>query len=161
MIENNELVYNFNEHGLHYKYIYNDKDIKKVLIMMGTIELYFNYLTGELISVSGYLPLNKAARKIIDIPNFIEHQFFISMKDITYLQGVGFDYFDYFEESKDYFMIDEYNPKLCYDEINKRILIGTQNDNDSCIKTNKNILCGFDEKSNLKYLLITIDEVIE
>ena len=157
----NKLIYNFKDHGLYYKNISYDNKVKKVLLMMGTIELYFNYITSELLSVTGYLPLIKAIRKHIDMPDLIEQQFCISMKEITYSPGVGIDYFKYFEESKEYFMFDEYNPKLCYDEINKRILIGTQDDGDNCIKTNKNIICGLDEKSNLKYLLISLDEVIE
>jgi hypothetical protein len=83
------------------------------------------------------------------------------MDSIEYMSGVAYDYFNYFEECKKYFMVDEYNPKLYYDEINKRILIGTKDERDTSIKINKNIICGLDDKHNLKYLLISLDKVIE
>lgn len=161
MTEKKKLIYSFSEHGLYYENNDNQNDSKKVILTIGTAQLEFDYNIRNLLSVSGYLPLFKAVRKYIDIPQYVEDLFCISMNNIEYLPGVAYDYFDYFEESKEYIMIDEYNPKLYYDESNKRILMGTKNEEDTCIKINKNIICGLDGNRNLKYLLISLDKVIK
>lgn len=154
------LIYDFNEHGLYYEkihHVYIEKEI--LLTISDTIELSFDYDSGNLISVGGFLPLVKAIKKEIKLSNYIEGEYSINTKNIQYLQGVGYDYFDFFKKSERYF-IEKNLPIVYYDEKNKRILIGTQDSSDKCIKVDKNIYCGFEENNNLKYLLLSLDKVI-
>lgn len=161
-MNNNEpiLIYNFNEHGLYYKpdYAYS---YEILIFTMGTVQLEFNHNTEELLAVTGYLPLISADRKAISIPSYDDDKFIVSMKDIFYQQGMAYDYFDFFPISREYFMINEYNPKLVYDKNNKRIQIGTADKNDEYIRINKNTICGLDKDKNLKSLLILIDVIIK
>ena len=159
MIENNALIYNFKEHGLYYQTRIEATIEREVTFALDTIQMHFNYDTGNLLAVTGFLPLIRAVRQPIDIPSCVEGKFSISMKDIEYMTGIAYDYVDYFSESKVY-LLDDDLPITYYDEMNKRILIGTQSKSDTCIKINKNIICGLDEDKNLKYLLIVLDTVI-
>lgn len=156
----NKLIYNFNEHGLYYENRYN-KDGKKIITLtIDTIQMEFSYMTGNLLSIIGYLPIIKATRKHIDVPKFIEQEFSIPTDNIECFFGVTYNYCDYFIDSENYLFKDEL-PITYYDEINKRILIGSQADSDNCIKVNENIICGLDVDGNLKYLLISPDVIIE
>lgn len=155
-----DLIYDFNEHGLYYDvicHVFIEREI--TLTISDTIQLSFDYDTGNLVCVAGFLPLIKAIKKKIEVYDFIIDNYYIEFSDIQYLQGVGYNLFDFFEESKDYFIKDEMLI-LHYDEINKRILLGTQEETDKYIKINKNIYCGFDKVDNLKSLLITVDKIV-
>lgn len=155
------LIYDFNVHSLYYEDIYHiDIERELLLTISDTIELFFDYDSGKLIYIGGFLPLIKAIRKEINLSNFIEGEYSINKTNIQYLQGVGYDYFDFFKKSERYF-IEKNLPIVYYDERNKKILIGTQSNDDKCIKIDKNIFCGFDEDNNLKYLLLSLDKVIQ
>ena len=111
--------------------------------------------------ITGFQPIVGATLGKLVIPNYKDGNFNIPMNEIAYQKGVAYDYFDFFPASKEYFMIDEYNPKLVYDENNKRIQIGTADINDEYIRINKNTICGLDKKGNLKSILLLIDVIIK
>jgi len=163
MIDSKNLIYNFNNHRLYYDsdQFLADALNKFISLTISAIELDFNYSTGVLISVTGFQPLVKATVGKLNIPHCKDENFIISMNEIRYQRGIAYDYFDFFPLSREYFMVDAYNPKLIYDENNKRILIGSADINDEYIKINKNIICGLDKKGNLKSILILVDVIIK
>lgn len=153
-----EMIYNFKEHGL--QFINNNRNMTIVLTLC-TTQLEFDYQTGNLISIFGYLPLFNAKKKIIDLPTvFIDTDFSINMNDFVYCPGAVYDYCEWFPKSEKY-LLKGGIPIVCFDRENKRILIGKKEQNDKSIKINKNIICGLDHDYNLKYLLISIDLIIE
>lgn len=155
-----ELVYDFSQHSIYYENIYHIYIEREILLTIGdTIEMSFDYDTGKLISIGGFLPLINAIKKEIQISNFIDGDYIIDTKSIPYLKGVGYDYFDYFKKSECYF-IQNNLPIVYYDEKNKRILIGAKNGSEKCIRINRNIYCGFDKEDHLMYLLIYLDKTI-
>lgn len=154
-----DLIYDFNEHGLYYDKISHLCIEKELVLTIGdTVELFFDYITKKLIYIGGFLPLVRATKKKIKIYSYIEGDYCIRTTDIQCFQGVGYDFFRFFENSRTYFIRDELLI-LCYDEVNARILLGTQEENDICIKINKNVYCGFDIYNNLKFLLICVDKI--
>ena len=157
MVGNDNLIYKFNEHGLYYEI--KDYSNKEIMFALCTVTLNFDYDTGELLSVTGFLPLVNAICHNIKIPAFNLGKYSISMTNIEYLQGVAYDYSNHFEESGHYLMKDRLT-RVSYDKENKIILIGIQSPNDNSIKINKNIICGFDENENLKYLMLLLDSMI-
>jgi len=161
MNNDRELIYNFNEHGLYYEDMISlNSHVEKVIsLAISTIELDFDYLNGKLLTVTGFLPLVKAKKKVVDIPSCVDGSFFVSMDEILYKKGIAYDYFDFFPVSKEYLMIDEYNPKLYYDESNKIIIVGSFDENEHHIRISKNIICGVDQNGTLKSLLIMIDKI--
>lgn len=162
-MNNRKLIYNFNEHGLYYenKGTLNAEAEKVISLTISRIELEFDYLTGNLLTVTGFQPLIEETLGCLETPYYKDGDFSISMDEINYQRGVAYDYFDFFPASREYFMIDEYNPKLIYDENDKRILIGSADINDEYIKVNKNIICGLDRKGNLKSILVLVDVIIK
>lgn len=153
-----EMIYNFKEHGL--QCINNTRNMTIVLTLCAT-QLEFDYQTGNLITIFGYLPLFNAKKKNIDLPAvFIDTDFSIDMNDFVYCPGVAYEYCEWFPKSEKY-LLKGGIPIVCFDRENKRILIGTKDQNDKNIKINKNIICGLDYDCNLKYLLISIDLIIE
>lgn len=162
-MNNRKLIYNFNEHGLYYENMntLNSNVGKIISLTISRIELDFNYSTGTLFMITGFQPIVGATLGKLVIPNYKDGNFNIPMNEIAYQKGVAYDYFDFFPASKEYFMIDEYNPKLVYDENNKRIQIGTADINDEYIRINKNTICGLDKKGNLKSILLLIDAIIK
>lgn len=163
MIDNKKLVYDFNNHRLYYdSNQFLTEDINKYIsLTVSAIELDFDYSTGVLFSVTGFQPLVKSIVDKLEIPNYKDRNFNIPMNEIAYQKGIVYDYFNFFPASKEYFMIDEYNPKLVYDENNKRIQIGTADIDDEYIRINKNTICGLDKKGNLKSILLLIDVIIK
>lgn len=159
MNQNKDLIYNFNEHGLYYDEYTNDSIGKTITFTIFTIQIECDYITRNVLYVTGYLPLVKALKRTIDIPNYSNGTFSILANINNYQTGAGYEYCDYFIESKKYLFNDDI-PIIYYDKINKRILIGTYDTDDKCIKVNKNTFCGIDKDSNLKYLLICIDKVM-
>lgn len=162
-MNNRKLIYNFNEHGLYYENMntLNSNVGKIISLTISRIELDFNYSTGTLFMITGFQPMVGATLGKLVIPNYKDGNFNIPMNEIEYQKGVAYDYFDFFPASKEYFMIDEYNPKLVYDKNNKRIQIGTADINDEYIRINKNTICGLDKKGNLKSILLLIDVIIK
>ena len=162
-MNNRKLIYNFNEHGLYYENMntLNSNVGKIISLTISRIELDFHYSTGTLFMITGFQPIVGATLGKLVIPNYKDGNFNIPMNEIAYQKGVAYDYFDFFPASKEYFMIDEYNPKLVYDENNKRIQIGTADINDEYIRINKNTICGLDKKGNLKSILLLIDVIIK
>ncbi len=163
MIDNKKLVYNFNNHRLYYdnnQFLINDSK-KYISLTISAIELDFDYSTGVLLSITGFQPLVKSIVDMLEIPKYKDGNFNISMNKIKYQRGIVYDYFDFFPISKESFMIDEYNPKLVYDESNKRILIGSVDINDEYFRINKNTICGLDKKGNLRSILLLIDVIIK
>jgi len=169
----NDLVYDFSCHGMYY----SDKRyltyIETVLFMIGRVGIDCNNSDGKIMSVTGNLPLAKATREIIDIPACSSQeqyrvQFPIAPEE--YIDGIGYNYFDYFPESEKYFVTDvtinkrvfkRVLTKISYDEENKIILLGTRERNEKVIEINRNIIFGFDEKNNLKYILLRLDRIIK
>ena len=162
-MNNRKLIYNFNEHGLYYENMntLNSNVGKIISLTISRIELDFNYSTGTLFMITGFQPIVGVTLGKLVIPNYKDGNFNIPMNEIEYQKGVAYDYFDFFPASKEYFMIDEYNPKLVYDENNKRIQIGTADIDDEYIRINKNTICGLDKKGNLKSILLLIDVIIK
>ena len=158
MNKNDTLIYDFNEHGLYYKT--KDYNRRRITFAIGTIEMDFDYDTGKLLTVTAFLPLIKAKRQLISMPIYVEDDFHISVEGLEYSPGIAYDYSVRFFESKNYFLKDSL-PRVYYDEINKRILIGTQSSSDRSIRINKHLICGLDKKENLKYLLISPDIIID
>lgn len=153
-----EMIYNFKEHGL--QCINNTRNMTIVLTLVAT-QLEFDYQTGNLITIFGYLPLFNAKKKNIDLPAvFTDTDFSIDMNDFDYCPGIAYEYCEWFPKSEKY-LLKGGIPIVCFDRENKRILIGTKDQNDKSIKINKNIICGLDHDCNLKYLLISIDLIIE
>jgi len=64
MTEKNKLIYNYNEHGLYYEKNYNNEKI--VTFTIDTIQMEFDYTTGRLLSVIGFLSFIKTANEKID-----------------------------------------------------------------------------------------------
>lgn len=152
------LVYNFGEHGLYYENDFVEK-LKTYTFTIDTLQMEFDYMTGNLLSIKGFLPLVNAKRNDIFVPRNEMGAFSIAIGDFEWLQGVAYEYCDYYPESIKYLFLNDL-PKIEYDEENKRILIGTQDFNDNCIKIDKNIFCGFDKNDNLKFILLSLDKVI-
>lgn len=157
------LIYNFNNHRLYYDSSqFLADDLKKfVSLAISAIELDFNYLTGNLLAITGFQPLVNITLDEIEIPHCEDGDFSIPMNGIKFQRGIVYDYFNFFPASREYFMIDAYNPKLVYDETNKLISIGSFDKNDRQIRINKNVICGLDKNGNLKSLLILIDIIIK
>ena len=154
-----DLIYDFNEHGLYYDgidHIFIEKEF--ILTIDDTIELFVDYNTKKMIYIGGFLPLVRAIKKEIKIYSYIEDDYCIQIADVQYFQGVGYDFFHFFEDSREYFFKDELLI-LYYEELNSRILLGRQEKNDQCIKINKNIYCGFDIYNNLKFLILSVDRI--
>jgi len=159
MIKENSLVYSFKEHGLYYENNPYKETQKIVTFAIDTLQLDFDYNTGELKFITGFLPLVKSKKISINVPNYIEENYCISLENIDYFPGMAYEYFDFFTDSENYFLRDDL-PMTYYDEATKLILIGTKDSIDKCIKINKNIYCGIDETGNLKYLLICSNCII-
>jgi|GEM_PF-2241554 len=168
----NELIYKFDEHGLYY----SDKSqliwVKKVLFVINAVEINCSASDGEVLSINGFLPLVRARMERIDIPNYSDKQYRIKfpIDPEEYVQGIGYDYFNYFPESEKYFVTDvtmngmvyeKVLTKLSYDEENKVILLGTMNGNEKAVRINKNYIFGFDDENNLKYIYIQVDKIIK
>ena len=153
-----KLVYNFNEHGLYYKGC-DVCEYDSLVLTMGTVQLEFGFGTGKFLGITGYIPLTKAEKGILDIPNCLLCDFSVSIDEAYYQCGMAYDYFDFFPENEDHFMVDEYNPRLTYDDANRRLLFGPSG-SDKYIRVSKNIICGLDSNDCLRNVLVTIDEVI-
>lgn len=161
MYEASHLVYDFREHGLYCQNRIDDLKMRKITLTIDTLQLECDYIAGELVSVSGYLPLYKANRSTLEIPFCIEKRFVVQARNVEYKPGMAYDYFKFYPESKKYFIKEEL-PIVTYDEKNKRILIGkTNTSNSNNIQINKNIICVLDKKGNLEALLLLLDEVIK
>ena len=160
MKNNEQLVYDFSEHGLYYENPLKHEAEKTISLVIDTLELEIDYSTGNILSATGFLPLIKAVKKHISIPQIAASgDFSVSTQDIKYQPGIAYDYFKFSPESEPYFINNEL-PVLEYDAENRRILIGTRNDgNDQFVKTTRNLICGLDGKNNLKSLLILVDIV--
>lgn len=161
MCEMSQLVYDFREHGIYNQNHIANLTVKKITLTIDTLQLECDYITGELLSVSGYFPLFRACRSLLEIPSSTKKEFIARVGDVEYIPGMAYDYFKFYPESKKYFINGEL-PKVTYDEKNKRILIGdiiTPNGNN--IQINKNIICALDEEGNLKALMLLLDEVIK
>lgn len=155
-----ELVYDFREHGLYYRDQANDKTTQKITLTIDTLQMDFDYSTGEVLSINGFLPLFSANRRALEIPQYTSEGFAIEVSNIKYISGVTYDFFKYFLSSKCYFLEKEL-PIISYDENNKRILIGKIDvQNDSNIRVNRNIIFTLDSKRNLKSILLLLDKVI-
>lgn len=160
MCKLNELVYDFREHGLYYRNTVDDEVTQQIILTIDTLQIDIDYSTGSILSISGYLPLFNANRIFLDIPQCISGEFVIEMSSVEYISGIAYDFFKYFSSSEVYFLKNEL-PIISYDETNKRILIGELNDqNDSNIQVNRNIICSLDSKGNLKSILLLLDEII-
>lgn len=161
MYDTSRLIYDFREHGLYYQNSMDDSKVKKITLTIDTLQLEFNYITGELLTVTGYFPLFNACRIPLEIPLCIEKKFTVKLENVEYIPGMAYDYFKFYPESKIYFIKDDF-PIIFYDEENRRILIGNMNAlNADNMKLNKNIICALDEKRNLKSMLLLLDEVIK
>lgn len=151
-------TYNFNEYGLYFdddSFAYQ----KAYTFVIERLQLDFDYLTGALLYVYGFLLLIKAKRREIPLPQYEEGKFIIPVCDFEWQQGAADVYLNYFPESTNYFIKDDLLNVL-YDEKNKRILVGTMGNHDRCIKIDKNLYCGFDKNNHLKYLLLCLDKII-
>lgn len=161
MKEGENLIYSFIENGLYYENQLKNEVGKTVSLTIDTLQINIDYLTGNILSVTGFLPLFKANKNSIVIPQVVAEKFCVSMKNVEYQKGIAYDYFKFFPESERNFIRNGL-PILEYDNENKRILIGTRDDiNDKYIKVDKNIICGIDSAKNLKALLISLDIIIQ
>lgn len=161
MHETCQLIYDFRENGLYYQNQVDDLMVKKITLTIDTLQLECDYITGELLSVTGYLPLFNASKNFIEIPSCIEKKFIIQAGNVEFTSGMAYDFFKFYPDSKKYFIKAEL-PIISYDDKNKRILIGDINiSGGENIQINKNIVCTVDENGNLKALLLLLDEVIK
>lgn len=154
-----KLIYRFEEYGLYYEpeIDYGTKDV--ITLSIDTLQIDFDQLSGNILSLYGFLPLVKARKINIKMPLCIEGQFSIPLQSFRKKAGIVYDYFCFFPESRVYFIKAGF-PILSYDKKGKRILIGTWETNDRCIKVNDNITCGIDKKNNLKFIMVSPDIII-
>ncbi len=161
MNETCKLIYDFREHGLYYQNYMEDLMIKKFTLTIDTLQLECDYITGKLLSVSGFLPLFNAYRSFLKMPFCVEKELDFQTRGAEFISGMAYDFFKFYPDSKEYFIKEEL-PIITYDDKNKRILIGARNSLGSHnIQINKNIICTIDENKNLKALLLLLDEIIK
>ena len=82
MKKGENLIYSFIENGLYYENQLKNEVGKTVSLTIDTLQMNIDYLTGNILSVTGFLPLFKANKNIIDIPQLYEDDFFVSMKKL-------------------------------------------------------------------------------
>ena len=158
MNDENKLIYDFREHGLYNTKANNMK--QKFILAIDTLQIECDCVSGEIESIGGYLPLIKASRSEIDLPLSNKETFAINMEKHKYINGVAYDFFNFFPSSKEYLLNKKGFPNLTYDKKNKRILIGKNQRNRGGIEITRNIYFVFDSKGNLSAIIILLDEII-
>lgn len=161
MYKSCQLIYDFREHGLYYQNHVDDTKLKKITLVIDTLQLECDYVTGALLSVGGFLPLLNAYKKFLAIPHCIEKKLVIKTDNTEYIPGMSYDFFKFYPDSKKYF-IKEGLPIITYDDKNERILIGEKNIlcNDN-IQINKNIICSINTKGNIQAIMLLLDGTIK
>lgn len=145
------MIYNFTNHSFSYK----PKSEPTFSLALYTLELEYNLLTGNLIDISGYLPLASAKNTDISIPPFKEGNIqFKVLEEYKIENGDAFDIFDKIPETMKYFIPQ----RIKYDENKGIIKIGAElTERDEILKINSNIICGINKNKVIKCIYLVPD----
>ncbi len=152
----NKMIYDFTTHSLYYEN--EDIDVPTFSLAIDTLEMVFEVETGKLMRVQGFFPIIRAVSCNIDIPEWEEGDYLINNIDFSACkQNEIYDLIQKDPQTKKYF--EKFVTK--FDKEKGIIQIGEEmKEGDVGIKVNKNIMCGFDENSNLKCLYIVPTEFV-
>lgn len=145
-----DLIYEYHTHSLNYE---NRCDLNYYSLTIGYLELMFDLDTDTLIGVQGFLPLIKAERCNIQIPEATNGTFINPRKgSVNHNKGHIYDYFLSNEEAKEYVS----NAHIKFDKVNGVIEVDIypQHKGSSIIKIDGNIICSIDDKGELQTLYI-------
>lgn len=151
---NNPMIYEYKTHSLYYEHEVGRGSV--VSLMLDTLELVYDFNSGKLLSVTGFLPLIHAAKVNISLGISTAGNIYLkNINDHAYQENFVYDMLDTIMSSKKYFS----TLNLRYDMLHGIIQIGTNlNNSDQLIKINDNIVCGIDVKEDLKSVYLIPSE---
>lgn len=144
------LIYDFNTHGLYYEN--EDMSVPVFSLAIETIEMVFELRTGKLVKIQGYFPLIKAITCSISLPEWVEKEYVLKDIDLSvFKQYEVYDLIQKIPQLRKYFE----KVQIRYDKEKGIIQVGNEMQKDEAgIKVNDNILCGLDRHSDLKCIFI-------
>lgn len=144
------MIYDFATHSLYYE---NQRiDVPNFSLTIDTLEMVFELRTGKLIYVQGFLPLIRASKSSINFPICTKGDYLLHDFDLSKCkQNAVYDLMKKIPATQKYF---ERMP-VKYDAEKGIIQVGEEMKAlETTIEVNDNLLCGLDQKLNLKCLYI-------
>ncbi|MGY3735558.1 hypothetical protein ACWOAN_02145 [Lactococcus taiwanensis] len=153
-----KMIYDFSTYGLYYENkIYSDNN-PTFSLLLGTLELEYDFKNMELIGVSGYLPILEENKEKIVLENIVQENIVLQLPRNTEINvGDVWSLFDISPQMKKYFA----PLNISYDGKKGIIQLGVNDKgNKRLLKVTNNIFCKLDNKGVIKCLFIHPDSFI-
>ncbi len=144
------MIYDFKTHSLHYENL--NYSVPTFSLSIDTLEMVFELQTGKLVRVQGFFPIINAVTCSISLPECDEKEFVLKNVDLSvYNQYEVYDMIQNIPQIRKYFE----KIQIKYDKEKGIIQVGSEiQKGEVGVKINDNILCGFDNNSDLKCLYL-------
>ena len=153
----NHMIYDFKTHSLGYRN--PDIEVFHFSLAIDTLELIFELQTGKMLGIQGFFPLIKANLCDIDFPDCKREDYILQNIDLSvFKKNEVYDLIYKIPQTKKYF--EEMSVK--YDKVKQIIQIGENvREGENLLKVNNNIVCGLDERLDLKCVYIIPEEFVK
>ena len=149
------MIYEFNTHSIYLKEKYKKPTFS---LMIDTLELVIDYLTRKVLNVQGFLPLIKAVKSKIILPEAPKGDYCIDYIDFSEINQFDVSSISkMIPKSKIYFE----NNEIVFDKEKGIIRLGlTDSRYDKYIKICDNVIIGYDGENIIKCIYIIPDKFI-